>query len=105
MCCGVLIVKVQLVVPCDLHAAAAAAAAVGVSSDSVPVKWAYGVEGNATFLECEADWPQANILWTLQRDGSIHNTVIMIIIHYSFVLFCFFFNYVLKENQCHPVLY
>lgn len=82
----VLIVNVELV-PINLHAAAAATL-VGLSPDmnSVPVKLAYGVEGNATFLECEAGWPQANIHWTLQSNGSVHTIVIitllkMIIVH------------------------
>ncbi|XP_075869277.1 semaphorin-3D isoform X2 [Nelusetta ayraudi] len=43
--------------------------------DSAPVKLAYGVEGNATFLECEAGWPQAHIQWTLQGDAGVHTTV------------------------------
>lgn len=106
MFCGVLIVNVKLVVPFVLHAAAVVG--VSVDMDSVPVKWAYGVEGNATFLECEADWPQANIHWTLQADGGAHTTVIttlsiMIKIHYSFVLYCFILHSVLKINECHPV--
>lgn len=55
----------------------AAAVLVCPDVDSAPVKLAYGVEGNATFLECEAGWPQAHIQWTLQGDGGVHTTVII----------------------------
>lgn len=81
------------------HRAAAAAAAVVVCPDveSAPVKWAYGVEGNATFLECEAAWPQAHIQWTLQRDGAVHTTVTITlftaIIDSLFSLFTYLFTY------------
>lgn len=43
--------------------------------DSAPVRRAYGVEGNATFLECEPDWPQANIQWIVQGDDGVHTTL------------------------------
>nr|XP_043880357.1 semaphorin-3D isoform X1 [Solea senegalensis] len=37
-------------------------------SDSVEVKAVYGVEGNATFLECRPRSPQAELRWTVQQN-------------------------------------
>lgn len=39
-------------------------------SDSVEVKVVYGVEGNATFLECVPPSSQAELRWTLQQTVS-----------------------------------
>uniref|UniRef100_A0A3Q4BM38 Sema domain-containing protein n=1 Tax=Mola mola TaxID=94237 RepID=A0A3Q4BM38_MOLML len=36
-------------------------------SDSVEVKWLYGVEGNSTFMECVRRAPQAELRWTVQH--------------------------------------
>lgn len=43
-------------------------------SDSVPVRSVYGVEGNATFLECVARSTQAELRWTLQGDDNQQQT-------------------------------
>uniref|UniRef100_A0A7N8YQ13 Semaphorin-3D-like n=1 Tax=Mastacembelus armatus TaxID=205130 RepID=A0A7N8YQ13_9TELE len=42
-------------------------------SDSVEVKLVYGVEGNATFLECAPRSPQAQLKWTVQLTTSLHS--------------------------------
>ncbi|XP_026162578.1 semaphorin-3D [Mastacembelus armatus] len=44
-------------------------------SDSVEVKLVYGVEGNATFLECAPRSPQAQLKWTVQHGESQQPTL------------------------------